>query len=109
MPPLVNAAGVLQCGHGGVFPLAPRGLRPLVGGAPAIAAPDLAGLVAVGCAWNVLGAPVPCVLISPMAGICTKVSYGGVPAVHQGLQCATSNGVPTLPMSSAGQVAVQGV
>ena len=109
MPPLVNASGVLQCGHGGVFPLLPRGPSPMVGGAPGIKVSDLPGSLAVGCVFNVAGAPVPCVLISAIAGICTAVTYGGTPAVHQGLMCATSNGVPTLPMSSAGQVAVQGI
>lgn len=108
MPPLVNSNGVLQCGHGGMFILAPKGLSPLVGGAPGIKVTDLPGGIAAGCVFNVAGAVVPCVLISAIAGICVTVNYGGTPAVHQGLTCATSNGVPTLPMASAGQVAVQG-
>lgn len=109
MPPLVNTNGILQCGHGGIFPLIPRGLRPIVGGAPGLTVTDLPGSIAVGCVFNVLGAPVPCVLVSAISGICTKVNYGGTPTIHQGLVCATSNGVPTLPMSSAGQLTVQGV
>jgi hypothetical protein len=34
--------------------------------------------------------------------------YGGIPAVHTGLVCMTSNGVPTMPVANAGQVVVQG-
>lgn len=109
MPPLINASATLQCGHGGMIPLIPAGPRPLVGGAPGIVATDLVGKVAMGCAFNVSGAPVPCVVVSVVSGICTKVTYGGVPALHQGLVCATSNGVPTMPVSSAGQTTVQGV
>lgn len=109
VPPLVNSNGVLQCGHGGMFPLIPKGLSPIVGGAPGIKVTDLPGTIAAGCVFNVLGAVVPCVIVSATAGICTTVNYGGTPAVHQGLVCATSNGVPSIPMASAGQMAVQGV
>lgn len=89
--------------------MVPAGPRPLIGGAPGMVATDLVGKVALGCAFNVSGAPVPCVVVSVVSGICTKVSYGGQPALHQGLVCATSNGTPTLPVSNAGQVKVQGV
>lgn len=108
MPPLLTASGTVQCAHGGMIPLIPAGVRPLIGGAPGIVASDLMGKVAVGCAWNVSGAPVPCVITSVISGLCTKVTYGGVPALHQGLTCATSNGVPTMPVANAGQTTVQG-
>lgn len=108
MPPLLNAGAVIQCAHGGVFPVVPSGVRPLVGGAPGLVIGDLPGKIAAGCAFNVSGAPVPCVLVAPTAGVCTKVLYGGQPALHQGLVCTTSNGTPTLPISTAGQTTVQG-
>jgi hypothetical protein len=79
-----------------------------VGGSPALTVQDFPGLVAVGCAFNVAGAPVPCVIAGVVAGMCTKVMLSGVPAVHTGLTCMTSNGVPTLP-PMPGQVTVQGV
>ncbi len=109
MPPLVNASATVQCAHGGLVPMIPAGKRPLIGGAPGMVPTDLVGKVAVGCAFNVAGAPVPCVVVSVVSGICTKVTYGSLPALHQGLVCATSNGVPTLPVGNAGQTLVQGV
>ena len=108
MPPLLNANALVQCGHGGVFPVVPRGPRPLVGGAPALALPDFAGVVAAGCVFNVAGAPVPCVIVSVVAGMCPTVMVGGAPAVDQSLVCATSNGVPSLPVATPGQITVMG-
>ncbi|MBO9534067.1 MAG: hypothetical protein J7513_13940 [Solirubrobacteraceae bacterium] len=108
MPPLITAAGTLQCAHGGMIPLIPAGTRPLIGGSPGIVATDLMGKVAAGCTFNISGAPAPCVVVSVISGICTKVTYAGTPALHQGLSCATSNGTPTMPVSSAGQTMVQG-
>lgn len=87
----------------------PAGPRPLIGGAPGMVATDLVGKVALGCAFNVAGAPVPCVVVAVASGICSKVSYGGQPGLHQGLVCMTSNGFPTLPVASAGQALVQGI
>lgn len=107
MAPLLNANAVIQCGHGGTFPLVPRGHRPLVGNAPALTTQDLPGLVAVGCTFNVSGVPAPCAIVSVIAGICPTVTLGGAPAVDQTLVCATSNGVPSVPVASAGQVVVQ--
>jgi hypothetical protein len=80
----------------------------MVGGAPGLVMTDLIGKPAVGCTWNILGAPAPCVIVTVLTGICTKVSYAGQPALHQGISCMTSNGVPTLPCASAGQTTVQG-
>jgi hypothetical protein len=108
MPPLLNASAVVQCAHGGMFPVVPRGLTPLVGGAPGLTINDFPGLVAAGCAFNVSGAPVPCVIAAVASGMCTKVLYGGVPAVHQGLVCMSATGFPTI-VASPGQVVVQGM
>jgi hypothetical protein len=107
MPPLLNASSTIQCAHGGVFPVVPRGKTPIIGGAPALTAMDFAGLPAAGCVFNIAGAPAPCIIASVMSGICVKVSYGGVPAVHTGLVCMTATGFPTLP-PTPGQVTVQG-
>lgn len=107
MAPLLNANAVIQCGHGGIFPLVPRGPRPLVGNAPALNAQDFPGVVAAGCTFNVSGVPAPCAIVSVIAGLCPTVTVGGVPAVNQTLVCATSNAVPSIPVASAGQVVVQ--
>jgi hypothetical protein len=109
MPPLLNANAVVLCARSGRFPVVPRGKRPNVGGAPALTVQDFPGLVAAGCAFNVSGAPVPCVVVSVASGLCPTIHHGGAPAVTQALVCATSNGVPTLPVASAGQPAVQGL
>ena len=108
MPPLLNANAVIQCAHGGKFPVVPRGPRPMVGGAPALNVQDFPGVVALGCVFNVSGAPVPCVIVSVTAGMCPTIIMGGAPAVNQTLVCATSNGVPSIPVSSAGQMTAQG-
>jgi hypothetical protein len=86
----------------------PRGLRPLVGGAPALNVQDFPGVISAGCVFNVAGAPLPCVIVSVVAGMCPKILMGGAPAVNQTLVCATSNGVPSIPVASAGQLTVQG-
>jgi hypothetical protein len=109
VPPLLNANSVIQCGHGGKFMVVPRGRRPIVGGAPALNVQDFPGVIAAGCAFNVLGVPVPCVIVAVVAGMCPKIMLGGAPAVNQTLVCATSNGVPSMPVASAGQVTVQGI
>lgn len=109
MPPLLNANAVIQCGHGGKFPVVPRAPRPLVGGAPGLNLQDFPGVIAAGCAFNISGAPVPCVIVSVIAGMCPTIILGGAPAVNQTLVCATTNGVPSIPVASAGQMTVQGM
>lgn len=109
MPPLVNAAGTIQCAHGGIVPLLPVGKRPMVGGAPGMVPSDLLGKVAAGCGYTIGGSPAPCVVTGVTAGICTKVDYSGQKALHQGVICMTSNGVPTVPCANAGQTTVQGL
>ncbi|MDP2712545.1 MAG: hypothetical protein Q8O56_15120 [Solirubrobacteraceae bacterium] len=108
MAPLLNADAIIRCGHGGTFTIVPSGPRPLLGGAPALNARDLAGATAVGCTFNAAGAPAPCVIASVIAGTCPAIVLGGAPAIDQTLVCATSSGVPTIPVSSAGQTTVQG-
>jgi hypothetical protein len=106
---LLNTAATLQCAHGGVFPLIPSGPRPLVGGAPGLVMTDLLGKVALGCVFNISGVPAPCTIVGVVSGVCTKVTYGGQPALHQGVVCATTNGTPNLPCANAGQAVVQGM
>jgi hypothetical protein len=85
----------------------PRGPRPLVGGAPGLNMQDFPGVIAAGCVFNIAGVPTPCVIVSVVAGMCPRVMLGGAPAVNQTLVCATSNGVPSIPVASAGQMTVQ--
>jgi hypothetical protein len=108
VPPLLNANAVIQCGHGGKFPVLPRGARPIVGGASGLNVQDFPGVIAAGCVFNIAGAPAPCVIVSVVAGMCPTIMLGGAPAVNQMLVCATTNGVPSISVASAGQVTVQG-
>lgn len=108
MPPLLNTNAVIQCAHGGKFVVVPRGPRAVVGGAPGLTVADLPGVIAAGCAFNVSGVPAPCVITSVLAGMSPHVTDHGAPAVTQAVVCATSNGVPSLPVASAGQVTVHG-
>ncbi len=108
MPPLLNINAVIQCAHGGRFTVVPRGPRAIVGGAPGLTVADLPGVIAVGCAFNVSGVPAPCVIASVLAGMSPGVTDHGAPAVTQAVVCATSNGVPSLPVASAGQMTVHG-
>ena len=108
MPPLLNANAVIQCSHGGKFMVVPRGLRPIVGGAPALTVMDFPGVIAAGCAFNISGVPTPCVVVSVVAGMCPTILMGGQPAVNQTLSLMTATGFPSMPVSSAGQMTVQG-
>ena len=108
MAPLLNANAMIQCAHGGKFLVVPRGPRSMVGGAPALTVADFPGVISVGCAFNIAGVPTPCVIVAVTAGMCVKVMDHGAPAVNQTLLCATSNGVPSLPVASAGQMVVHG-
>lgn len=108
MPPLLNANAVVQCAHGGKFMVLPRGPRPMVGGAPGLNISDFPGVIAAGCVFNVAGVPTPCVIVSVVSGMCPTILLGGAPAVNQLLVCATSNGTPSIPVASAGQMTVQG-
>ena len=107
MPLVLNANAVLQCAHGGVFAVLPRGPRPLVGGAPVLTLTDFAGTVAAGCAFNVAGAPAPCVIASVVAGTCPNVLAGGTPVVDQTISCLSATGFPSLPCTFPGQLRVQ--
>jgi hypothetical protein len=108
MAPLLNVNALIQCGHGGKFIVVPRGPRSMVGGAPGLTVADFPGVISAGCAFNISGVPTPCVIVSVIAGMCVTVMDHGSPAVNQTLVCATSNGVPSLPVTSAGQLVVQG-
>ena len=102
MPLLLNAGAIVPRGTTGNTP--PWAHCTI---APALAATDFPGLIAVGCTWNIAGAPAPCAIVSVASGIKPLVSVGGAPAVDQTLLCVTSNGVPTMPVQNAGQVIVQ--
>jgi hypothetical protein len=106
VPPLLNANAVIQCPHGGRFAVVPRGPRPVVGGAPALNVQDFPGVVAAGCSFTVAGAPAPCAIVSVVAGTCPTIILSGSVAVNQALVCATSNGVPSIPIASTGQITV---
>jgi hypothetical protein len=90
--PLVNAASVVLCTHGGPAQATATNPRVLVAGAPVatMAAPH----AVTGCPYNVSGSPSPCVTAAWVTGA-SRVLAGGVPVLLMDSQaiCAP-NGTP---------------
>jgi hypothetical protein len=59
--PLAHAGAVAQCPHGGAVTFIPSAPRVLVSGMPVATLPDAAPVA--GCAFNVSGAPHPCLRV----------------------------------------------
>jgi hypothetical protein len=81
---ILDMGCTIQCPHGGQATVVPGNLRVKVGGNLALLATDT--MIIAGCAFNVSGAPVPCVTIQWTA-----------PATRD-----TVNGTPVLLLSSVG-------
>ncbi len=81
MPFVLTAASVIQCTHGGAASVVPSNTRALADGSPILVETDVH--MVAGCAFNVSGAPSPCVTIAWSAGS-TKVKAGGTPVLTQG-------------------------
>jgi hypothetical protein len=92
--PLLNAASVVLCTHGGPAQAAAVNPRVQVSGAPVatMAAPH----TVTGCAYNVSGAPSPCVTAAWVT-CAARVLAGGVPVLLMDSQaiCAP-NGTPAV-------------
>lgn len=92
--PLLNAASVVLCTHGAPAQATATNPRVLVAGMPVatVAAPH----AVAGCAYNVSGAPSPCVTAAWVTNA-ARVFAGGVPVVLMDSQaiCAP-NGTPAI-------------
>lgn len=80
MPFVLTAASTVQCMHGGAATAVPSNTRVLADGSPILVESDVH--MVAGCAFNVSGAPVPCVTISWSAGA-SKVKVNGTPVLTQ--------------------------
>lgn len=111
MPFILNASARLICAHGGQVMVIPKQPQVLIGGAPALAEPDLLGSPIVGCAIPPTPATKPCTaVVSSLPGSTSlKVMVGGRPAYLDTFQGLT-DGVPpgNVMVVFAGQVIVQG-
>jgi len=100
--PLLHVGATVLCAHGGnAMPTAPNP-RVMVSGQPTVtmAAP----YTVVGCAFNVSGAPSPCVTGQWFVAA-TRVTSNGQPLVLMDSQaiCAP-NGTPLLPLAAQTRV-----
>jgi len=95
--PLLHVGATVICAHGGqAQPTAPNP-RVLVNGQPTVtvAAPYLVA----GCAFNVSGAPSPCVTASWITSA-TRVTSNGQPLLLMDSQAlCTPNGTPLVPVA----------
>ncbi len=80
MPALVHVGAVIMCPHGGQATIIPSQTRVLVSGQPVATLADQ--VLVAGCAFNVLGAPSPCVRVQWLTPA-TRVLVQGAPAILQ--------------------------
>jgi hypothetical protein len=73
---LLDAGATITCPHGGAATVVPRAVKVSLGGKPPLLVDDVATIA--GCAFNVSGAPSPCIRIQ-WTGPATKVSSAGSP------------------------------
>jgi hypothetical protein len=96
MPPLLTAASVLMCPHGGMVTASPASAKTQAGG-PIVRSTD--NFLVTGCAFNISGVPHPCVSIQ-WVQTATRVQVGGVFALTQssvGL-CVAADQTPQGPV-----------
>lgn len=96
--PLLHLGATVLCAHGGTaLPTAPNP-RVMVSGQPTVtmAAP----YTVAGCAFNISGAPSPCVTAQWMVAA-TRVTSNGQPLVLMDSQAlCVPNGTPLLPVAA---------
>jgi hypothetical protein len=97
MPPVLTTASVLLCPHGGMVTASPASTK-VVAGAPVICGTDT--FIIAGCAFNIAGAPSPCVSVTWVT-TATRVQDGGNLALNassMGL-CVNAAQAPQGPVS----------
>ena len=75
---ILDMGCTIQCPHGGQATVVPGNLQLKVGGNLALLATDT--MIIAGCAFNVAGAPVPCVTIQ-WTGPATRDTANGTPVL----------------------------
>jgi hypothetical protein len=105
--PILNQRAVVMCPHGGQAQFVPSNPMVLVGGAPVLVLGD-ATLIA-GCAFNIAGAPAPCVSIAwTMPAISVMVNNRPVLLQTSMGMCAGGSGAVPAIIAFPGQVQVMG-
>ncbi len=84
MPPFLTVAATMTCPHGGTVTATPSSVNAKAGGSPVLTASDT--FLIAGCAFNISGAPSPCVTVQWV----------------QPATASTRRGAPTLTMASLG-------
>jgi hypothetical protein len=99
--PIVDAGATITCPHGGQVQVVPRATRVRLGGNPPLLVDDVATVA--GCAFNVSGAPSPCLQVRwTMPAM--RVKAGGSPVLLStsiGL-CVNAAGAPQGPATVLG-------
>jgi hypothetical protein len=108
MPALLTAASTMMCPHGGTIVATPGSTR-ATAGAPILRGTDT--FVVAGCAFNVSGAPSPCVSVN-WVQTATRVQHGGDLALNEasvGLCVAATQAPQGTVLISATQSSVNGL
>jgi hypothetical protein len=114
MPPIVTAAAIITCAHGGKVTLIPKQTQVSIDGGPVMCAGDLEGSLIAGCPVVPSVGSKPCTavvsVLPPMAppSASAQVKVGGKPVLLATLSGLT-DGVPPSPImvSFPGQTKVQ--
>ncbi len=79
MPALLTAASTMMCPHGGTVTAVPGSTR-ATAGAPILRGSD--SFIIAGCAFNIAGAPNPCVSVN-WAVTATRVKHAGALVLNE--------------------------
>ena len=90
---VLTSRATIMCPHGGTATVVPTAVRTAVDGDPPLRDSDVSTVA--GCAFNVSGAPSPCVRIEWMVPA-TRVSFeGAAPLLHTSVgMCMSGAGAP---------------
>ncbi|MGI8806769.1 MAG: hypothetical protein ACR2KK_02735 [Acidimicrobiales bacterium] len=99
--PILDAGATITCPHGGQVQVVPRAVRVSLGGNPPLLVDDVSTVA--GCAFNVSGAPSPCLRVQ-WTMPATRVKAQGSPVLLSssiGL-CVNAGGAPQGPATLLG-------
>ena len=77
---VLTTRATIMCPHGGSATVVPTAVRTVVDGDPPLRESDVSTIA--GCAFNVSGAPSPCVRVEWMLPAARVTFEGGAPLVH---------------------------
>ena len=99
--PILDAGATITCPHGGQVQVVPRAGRVRLGGKPPLLVDDVATVS--GCAFNVSGAPSPCLRVQwTLPAVRVKVEGSPVLVSSSVGLCVNAAGAPQGPASLLG-------